>query len=131
MEPLHFYGYMTLGAQHGHMEEVVVEEAGALHPPHHRGRGRWQLGRAEARLRAPGRAAEAGGDQARQVGVQESVRTRRGRFELIINAEVGSSLDTTARGWTVVWAWHQDTEVWLVASAGEGITGAGSLSTRA
>ena len=27
MEALHFYGYMTFGAQHGHMEEVVVEEA--------------------------------------------------------------------------------------------------------
>ena len=31
MEPLHFYGYMTLGAQHGHMEEVVVEEARLVH----------------------------------------------------------------------------------------------------
>ena len=31
MEPLHFYGYMTLGAQHGHMEEVVMEEARLVH----------------------------------------------------------------------------------------------------
>ena len=31
MEPLHFYGYMTLGAQHGHMEEVVVDEAWLVH----------------------------------------------------------------------------------------------------
>ena len=30
METLHFYGYMTLGAQHGHME-VVVEEARLVH----------------------------------------------------------------------------------------------------
>ena len=30
MEPLQIYGYMTLGAQHGH-EEVVVEEARLVH----------------------------------------------------------------------------------------------------
>ena len=30
MEPLQIYGYMTLGAQHGH-KEVVVEEARLVH----------------------------------------------------------------------------------------------------
>ena len=30
MEPLQIYGYMTLGAQHGH-KEVVVEEAWLVH----------------------------------------------------------------------------------------------------
>ena len=30
METLHFYGCMTLGAQHGH-EEVVVKEAQLVH----------------------------------------------------------------------------------------------------
>ena len=45
-----------------------------------------------------GRAAEAGGDQAPQVGGQESVRTRRGRFQLTISAGVGSSLDTAPGG---------------------------------
>ena len=71
---------------------------GALHTPHRRGRGRRKLRRAGAGLRAPGRAAEAGGGQAPQVGVQESVRTRRGWFQLTISAGVGSSLDTAARG---------------------------------
>ena len=31
MEPLQIYGYMTLGAQHGHKEVVVVEEARLVH----------------------------------------------------------------------------------------------------
>ena len=31
MEPLQIYGYMTLGAQHGHMEVVVMEEARLVH----------------------------------------------------------------------------------------------------
>ena len=31
MEPLQIYGYMTLGAQHGHKEMVVVEEARLVH----------------------------------------------------------------------------------------------------
>ena len=30
METLHFYGWMSLGAQHGH-KEVVVEEARLVH----------------------------------------------------------------------------------------------------
>ena len=60
-------------------------------------------------------------------GDQESVRTRRSRFDLIKSAGAGSSLETAARGWTVVRAWHQDKEAWLVARVGEGIMGAGSL----
>ena len=31
MEPLQIYGYMTLGAQHGPMVVVVMEEAGLVH----------------------------------------------------------------------------------------------------
>ena len=31
MEPLQIYGYMTLGAQHGHKEVVVMEEARLVH----------------------------------------------------------------------------------------------------
>ena len=31
MEPLQIYGYMTLCAQHGHEEVVVVEEAWLVH----------------------------------------------------------------------------------------------------
>ena len=31
METLHFYSCMSLGAQHGHMEVVVMEEARLVH----------------------------------------------------------------------------------------------------
>ena len=31
METLHFYGCMSLGAQHGHKEVVVMEEARLVH----------------------------------------------------------------------------------------------------
>ena len=99
MEPLHFYGYMTLGAQHGHMEEVVVEEARLVHcillTTEAEAGDSWGGPKLDCVPR---------GGQLR-LGVTRhdklvfrSVRTRRGRFELIINAEVGSSLDTTARG---------------------------------
>ena len=104
MEPLQIYGYMTLGAQHGPMV-VVVEEARLVHCILLTTEAEaWDNARAGAGLRAPGRAAEAGGDQAPQVGGQESVRTRRGRFQLTISAGAGSSLDTAARGSTEVWA---------------------------
>ena len=104
MEPLQIYGYMTLGAQHGH-KEVVVEEARLVHcilltteaEAEAEAGDNWR-GRELDCVPRGGRAAEAGGDQGPQVGGQESVRTRRGRFQLTISAGAGSSLDTAARG---------------------------------
>ena len=95
MEPLQIYGYMTLGAQHGH-NEVVVEEARLVHCI-------LLTTEAEAGDNWRGRELDCvpRGGQLR-LGVtrqesQESVRTRRGRFQLTISAGVGSSLDTAAR----------------------------------
>ena len=98
MEPLQIYGYMTLGAQHGH-KEVVVEEAWLGHCillTTEAGAGDSWGGPAldcvprggQLRLGGPGVAACSGEcpHQARQVPA------------LTISAGVGSSLDTAARG---------------------------------